>query len=209
MSTPPRERKKKIAANWPTTSNEDEYYVDDIAGQADELRGDKEQALYGAGVERRPRDHGGQGNKDEDCENPLGPVARPIAHAAFGAIGGEHPVRPEVVVRAPVLADDVVDLSNQLSREKDSQPPLGVPGLDEPVVNGEQRVRRKGVPEQKSPNGGDQDEQPGAHPERPRLSCFVTREHFQGGLVARCCRHLGRRDKTIRPPSPPPAPAPP
>ena len=118
MSTPPRERNKKIAANWPTTSNEDEHYVDDVAGQADELRGDKEQALYGACVEGRARDHGGQGNKDEDCENPLGPVTRPIAHAAFGAIGRENPVRPEMVLRAPVLADDVVDLADQLSAKR-------------------------------------------------------------------------------------------
>ena len=78
-----------------------------------------------------------------------------------------------------------MDLANQFSGEQDSQPQFRVPGLDEPVVNTEKRVRRKGVPEKKPPDCCNQDQQPRPQPKRSRLSCFPLGEYFQGRLIAR------------------------
>ena len=87
-----------------------------------------------------------------------------------------------MVPQAPVLAYQVMDLADQLEGEKDGQPPLAVPGLDKPVMDAEQRVRGKGVPEQHAPKRGHEDQQPGAHPERPPFLLLPARPHHDGGL---------------------------
>ena len=96
-----------------------------------------------------------------------------------------------MVPQAPVLAYQVMDLADQLESEKAGQPPLAVPGLDQPVMDAQQRVRGQGVPEQDAPQRGHEDQQPDAHPERPPISSSPSaappRERAPAGMPGTPC----------------------
>ncbi len=64
-------------------------------------------------------------------------------------------------------------------------------------MRGEERVGRKGIPEQQTPNRGNEYEEPRPHPQRTRPSCVVTREYFDRRLVARHLRAIPAGDHSI------------
>ena len=67
-------------------------------------------------------------------------------------------------------------------------------------MDGEERVRRKGVPEEQPPGGRYKYEQAGAQPERPGLSCLINWEHFQWRLLAGGVGAVGPEDQTVATP---------
>ena len=54
-STPPRDRNQKMAANWPDGDHEDEHHVGQVAEDADELAGQREQRRDRVFVQAPPR----------------------------------------------------------------------------------------------------------------------------------------------------------
>ena len=166
---------------------------------------------------------GDSGNEQDDQDDPLRPVTGPIAETERAPRqAAEDVVGPEMVPQPPVLTYQVMDLADQLEGEKGGQPPLAVPGLDQPVVDAEKRVGRKGVPEQHAPQRRHEDQQPGAHPERPPFLLLPARAHHDGGLrrdrpagcrprsrPCPCRRHRRRPRHQPRRPAAPPQAGPP
>ena len=116
-------------------------------------------------------DDGDDNDNQHPAENPPEPVSRPRRQ-----LGGRQPLRPapdfvnpELVVGRPVLADQEVDLVEQLEAEQDEDPraQLGLDpdGIEEP----DERIVRHERPDEQQPDHNQQDQPLHPVPERQPL----------------------------------------
>ena len=131
-------------------------------------RGRLEQREHRRGLEDLTRDHGEQRDERNELDHSGEPEARPVGEPPLrrAVEAAEDPVRPEPVVGGPVLADQVVDLPDQLQAHQPEQPLR----LDEVQAHGvderEQRVVGHRGPHQDQPDRPEQEQQPDPVPQR-------------------------------------------